>query len=149
LHSAPGRVQLAAMLSRVTPPAIALVALLLAALPVPGARAAQTATVSGTPPLYNGPGSEFAATGTTLPAGATVTLERCSTDLATGSGSAGLIRPAPGAGDWCLVRGAGWVDARALVNITVDPTDLLGGSDWLDPLRDAAPAWDDPTDSGD
>ncbi len=135
------------MPSRSTTPAIALFALLL--LSAAPARAAQTATVSGTPPLYTGPGTEFAATGTTLPAGATVTLERCSTDLATGSGSAGLIRPAPGAGDWCLVRGAGWVDARALVNIAVDPTDLLTGSDWLDPLKDAAPAWDDPTDTGD
>jgi hypothetical protein len=120
--------------------------LLLAVLPVSGAQAAQTATVSGTPPLYAGPGTTFDPTGTTLPAGALVTLERCSTDLASGNASAGLIQPAPGAGDWCLVRGAGWVDAGALVNVSGDPTELFTGSDWLDPLTDAAPAWDDPTD---
>lgn len=130
-------------------PVPALLALLLATLAMPGVHAAQTATVSGTPPLYSGPGTEYAPTGKTLPAGATVTLERCSTDLAGGSSTAGLIQPTPGAGDWCLVRGAGWVAAGGLVNISADPDDLLG-VEGRDPLKDAlgetTPAWDDFTD---
>ena len=120
--------------------------LLFVALPAAAAPAARTATVSGTPPLYAGPGIEFAATGATLPAGALVTLEYCSSDQATGSTGAGLLRLAPGAGDWCLVRGAGWVAAGAPVNISADPASLLPGGDFRGPLQDAAPAWDDPTD---
>ena len=115
-------------------------------------QAAQTATVSGTPKLHSGPGAEFAPTGQTLPAGATVTLERCSTDLLTGNDAAGLIQAAPGAGAWCLVRGAGWVEASGLVNIAADPQDLLPdgtGFDPLDPLKDSTPAWDDPTGGAD
>ena len=126
------------------PMTITLLALLLAA-PAPVALAAQTATVSGTPPLHDGPGPAYPRTGHSLPAGVLVTLERCSTDLGAGSSAAGLVQPAPGAGDWCLVRGAGWVDARALVNISADPQSLLPGSDAFDALKAAAPAWDDPT----
>ena len=110
-------------------------ALLLAlALPAAPALAAQTATVRGTPALHNGPGTEFAATGKTLPAGATVTVEGCDSG--------------PGAGAWCLVRGAGWVAAEGLVDLSADPLSLLQEGSDLDPLAalgDAGPAWDDPT----
>ena len=124
-----------------------LLALLLAA-PAPVALAAQTATVSGTPPLYGGPGPDYPRTGKTLPAGVLVTLERCSMDLGAGSSAAGLVQPAPGAGDWCLVRGAGWVAAESLINLSADPQSLLpadDGSDPLDALGEDTPAWDDPT----
>ncbi|MCS6760065.1 MAG: hypothetical protein MO852_14890, partial [Candidatus Devosia euplotis] len=66
-----------------------------------------------------------------------------------GSGSAtaaGMPIPALGAGDWRLVRGVDWVEAFALVNISADPSDLFPGTDWLDPLKDATPAWDDLSD---
>ena len=116
---------------------------LLATLHSAPAHAAQTAIVSGAPPLFDGPGGDYPATGQRLPPGATVTLERCSSDLVSGSAAAGAVAPAPGAGGWCLVRGAGWVAAGALVNISADPASLLPGGDFRDPLQDAAPAWDD------
>jgi hypothetical protein len=49
------------------------------------------------------------------------------------------------------LRGAGWVDAEALVNRSADPKTLLpdGGFDPLDPLKGATPAWDDPTGTAD
>ncbi|MGV8831921.1 MAG: hypothetical protein ACOH2N_08105 [Devosia sp.] len=122
-----------------SPKILPLLLLLLAATP---ALAAQTATVSGTPKLYDGPGTEFDATGKTLPAGALVTLERCSSDLA-GAALPGLVLPAPGAGDWCLVRGAGWVEAGALVNLSGDPASLFTDKGPFDPLKEAAPSWDD------
>lgn len=124
------------------------VLLLAAALHSAPALAAQTATVSGAPALHDGPGPDYAATGKTLPAGATVTIERCSSDLVSGSAAPGVVAPAPGAGDWCLVRGAGWVDGRALVNLSADPQNLLPTGDGLDPLDalgEDSPAWDDPT----
>ncbi|WP_193335143.1 SH3 domain-containing protein [Devosia beringensis] len=134
---------------RLYPAALLLPVLLLAAA-LHGAPvlAAQTATVSGAPALHDGPGPDTPATGKNLPAGATVTIERCSNDLVSGSAAPGVAAPAPGAGDWCLVRGAGWVDGRALVNLSADPLSLLPAGDGLDPLDalgEGTPAWDDPT----
>ena len=81
-----------------------------------------------------------------------MTLERCSTDLPGGGASGRTIQPAPDADAWCLVRGAGWVHARSLVNIAPDPQSLLPagtGFDPLDPLKASTPAWDDPTGAAD
>ena len=82
--------------------------LLLTALP---AVAADTARVSGNPPVRSGPGSQYDITGR-LPAGATVGLQYCTSD-----------------DGWCLVTGAGWVRSSFLVGwsakIPVTPQQLL------------------------
>ncbi|MGV8856354.1 MAG: hypothetical protein ACOH2L_17135 [Devosia sp.] len=134
--------------------------LLLAALPVSSALAAQTAVVRGTPQTHASPSADAPLTGT-LPQGAMVTLEQCSGEGLAGAAMSGaamsgaamggvaLPRLPPGAGDWCLVRGVGWVEATALLDITADPRALLPGTDFLDPLKDASPAWDDLSDPDD
>jgi len=95
-------------------------ALLLLATP---ALAAQTATISGTPAAHASPNATADITGHP-PAGATVTIEQCSND-------------------WCLVRGLGWVAADSLVNLSADLESLLPENAGFDPLKEAAPAWDD------
>ncbi len=80
----------------------------LALLLVAPAIAAPTAVVSGTPLLRSGPGRDYPSIGR-LPDGATVTLEHCTGEAPY----PGMQRPQEG--DWCLVRGAGWVDAGFLV----------------------------------
>ncbi|MEO5807316.1 hypothetical protein [Devosia sp.] len=100
-----------------------------------------TATVAGNPPFYDGPGYDYTAQGR-LPAGATVTLEQCTPDGDTPF--PGYPRRRHTDGSFCLIRGAGWVDAaflvgmRAKVNVTdpssisTPPNGLLGGSSLSD-----------------
>ena len=113
------------------------------------ALAARTATALGEAPIHDRPAPDAAVIGT-LPAGVTVTIEQCTSDVGTaplGAGAsspgatAALTPPPPGA--FCLLRGLGWVDAAALGNVTADPAALLGTDDLFDPLKAPTPSWDD------
>lgn len=105
--------------------------LLLLATP---ALAARTATISGTPTAHASPDASADVTGHP-PAGAVVTVERCTSDAAQAT--------APGTNDWCLLRGVGWVTGQDLVNLSPDPAALLPEDDAFDPLKPAASPWDD------
>jgi len=114
-------------------PITLIAALLLLATP---AHAARTATISGTPSAHASPEASAEITGHP-PTGATVTIEHC-----TGE-TAGFIAPAPGEDTWCLIRGLGWIAAAGLSNLSADPQTLLPDNAGFDPLKEAAPAWDD------
>lgn len=107
--------------------------LLLLATP---ALAARTATISGEPTAHASPDASADVTGHP-PTGATVTVERCTSDMNQGTGTA------PGTNDWCLLRGVGWVMGQGLVNLSADPSTLLPDDNDFDPLKPTTPAWDD------
>ena len=113
------------------PRPLLIIPLLLLATPT---LAARTATISGAPSAHASPDFGAAVTGHP-PTGATVTVERCTGDATQDT--------APGANDWCLLRGVGWVMGQGLVNLSADPATLLPGDADFDPLKDATPAWDD------
>ena len=87
------------------------------------ALAAQTATISGTPTAHASPDANADITGHP-PTGATVTVERCTSDAPQVT-APGIQYSAPGMDDWCLLRGVGWVMAQGLVNLSADPAMLL------------------------
>ena len=101
------------------------------------ALAASTATISGAPTARASPDAGAEITGHP-PTGATVTVERCTSDATP------IPLTAPGADDWCLLRGIGWVRGQDLVNLSADPALLLPEPDAFDPLKPATSAWDDP-----
>lgn len=105
--------------------------LLLLATPV---LAARTATISGAPTAHASPDAGTEVTGHP-PTGATVTVERCTSDATQAA--------APGANDWCLLRGVGWVLSPGLLNLSADPATLLPDNGAFDPMKDATPTWDD------
>ena len=105
------------------------------------ALAAQTATISGTPTAHASPDASADITGHP-PAGAVVTVERCTSDT-TQATAPGIQYSAPGTADWCLLRGVGWVMGQGLVNLSADPAMLLPDDAAFDPLKDPTPAWDD------
>lgn len=132
---------------RLIRPALLIALPLLAA--VGPALAARTATALGEAPIHDRPAPD-AAVISTLPAGVTVTLEQCTSDVsaapfgavASSPGAmAALAPPPPGA--FCLLRGLGWVDAKSLGNISADPAALLDGDSLFDPLKTPKPSWDD------
>ena len=98
------------------------------------ALAARTAVISGTPTAHASPDAAADITGHP-PAGAVVTVERCTSDAAQVT--------APDTNDWCLLRGVGWVPGPSLVNLSADPADLLPEDDAFDPLKPTTPTWDD------
>lgn len=100
------------------------------------ALAARTATISGTPTAHVRPDAAAEVTHH-VPSGATVTVESCTSDAAPGTATT------PGAEDWCLLRGVGWVRGQDLVNLSVDPTMLLPEEGAFDPLKAPTPSWDD------
>ena len=112
---------------------LSLLPLLLLATP---ALAARTATISGAPTAHASPDAGADITGHP-PTGATVTVERCTSDATPAAATA------PGADDWCLLRGVGWVMGQDLVNLSADPATLLPEEDAFDPLKPTTPAWDD------
>lgn len=107
--------------------------LLLLATP---ALAARTATISGAPSAHASPDANAAVTGHP-PTGATVTVERCTSDATQDTATA------PGTDDWCLLRSVGWVMGQGLVNLSADPAALLPDDAGFDPLKPTTPAWDD------
>ena len=107
--------------------------LLLLATP---ALAARTATISGAPTAHASPDTAADITGHP-PTGATVTIERCTSDATLATATA------PGTDDWCLLRGIGWVMGQDLVNLSADPAALLPDDGIFDPLKPATPTWDD------
>ena len=66
-----------------------------------------------------------------------MTVERCTSDATPTTATV------PGADDWCLLRGVGWVMGLGLVNLSADPTALLPEDGAFDPLKPATSAWDD------
>ncbi|KKC32285.1 hypothetical protein [Devosia psychrophila] len=112
--------------------------LLLLATP---ALAARTATISGEPTAHASPDAGAAVTGHP-PTGATVTVERCTSD-ATQNTAPGTKFSAPGTDDWCLLRGVGWVMGPGLINLSADPATLLPDDAAFDPLKPTTPTWDD------
>ena len=107
--------------------------LLLLATP---AVAARTATIAGAPTAHASPDATTEVTGHP-PSGATVTVERCTSDATT------IPLTVLGADEWCLLRGVGWVMGQGLVNLSADPAALLPEDGAFDPLKDTTPAWDD------
>ena len=107
--------------------------LLLLATP---ALAARTATISGAPTAHASPDVGAEVTGHP-PSGATVTVERCTSDATS------VAATVPGADDWCLLRGVGWVMGQGLVNLSADPAALLPEDGAFDPLEPATSTWDD------
>ena len=102
--------------------------------------AARTAIISGAPTAHASPDAGADVTGHP-PAGATVTVERCTSDTTQAT--------VPGTNDWCLLRGVGWVMGPSLLNLSADPAMLLPEDDRFDPLKPATPTWDDLADPED
>ena len=110
---------------------LALALSLITLVSVAPAIAAPTARVSGSPAVRSGPGHNYDVTGR-LPKDATVTLEYCTPDRSAAFPN--MPRPRANDGDWCLVRGAGWVDASYLIGwsakIPVTPPTFLSNPEF-------------------
>lgn len=117
-----------------------LIALPLIMLAHPAFAAPRTAQVSGTPSMHTGPGSDYPSTGP-VPAGAVVTLERCTTDKT--KPYPGMPQPRLNDGDWCLIRGAGWIDASTLTHWSAPDHPIFPADAPAALIDGPAPSWFD------